>query len=71
MDYASLIVGDRIAEYDLGLMIESAVIEPPTKIIEGEYIQWEWKTKTDDGTIIEYLRTVGYEHYCGRLKKQN
>lgn len=70
-DYKTFKIGDRIAEYDLGTVIESVVIENPVRseIRDGNFVQWSWKTKTDNGRIIEYLRTEGWEHYCGRLKK--
>lgn len=70
-DYKKFKVGDRIAEYDLGTCIESVVIEDPvrTETKDGRFVMWSWKTKTDSGRVIEYLRTEGCEHYCGRLKK--
>lgn len=68
-NYKSFKAGDRIAEYDLGTCIESVIISDPVRKEDDKFVTWEWQSKTDDGRVIDYLRTEGYEHYCGRLKK--
>ena len=67
IDVEKICVGDVHYEYFLGQSLRVTVTEKPKKIISGDYTQFEWKAKSDDGRAITYLITKGLAHYGPEL----
>ena len=61
-------VGDVHYEYGYAQRAEMVVIEAPveTKNDEGKRV-WKWKSELENGEVINYMVTEGWEHYSSNL----
>jgi hypothetical protein len=60
-------IGDIHYEYGYGQEIKTTVITLPSKEEREDDNYWTWKSKTDEGKVINYGVSDKYSHYGPNL----